>query len=485
MSATRARLDRLDELDRLVYRRLRRRPTPLDAALLALGRVADRWLLWLGVAGALAVGDGRFGRRAALRGLLSAGLASALANGPAKALTGRRRPAMAGLARRLPGLPPTRTTSFPSGHSATAFAFAAGAAQELPALAVPLSAVAGLVGYSRVHAGVHYPSDAVAGAALGVGAGLVTRRFWPVAPHEPARTRPTLAPAAIDASPEGRGLVVVVNPAAGFGTAPTDELRTALPEAEVVEVDDGARLEPVLRAAAPGACALGVSGGDGSVNVAASVAAEHDKPLMVVPGGTLNHFALAVGLSSVGEAVDAVRDGRAVAVDRGLIAGHTFLNTASIGSYVDLVDARERLEGRIGKWPAVVVALYRVLRHARPVAIEIDGEPRTVWMVFVGNCRYHPAGFAPSWRERLDDGQLDIRIVNGDRPWSRARLMASVLTGRLARCGAYEQRFERRITVRSREGTLRLARDGETFDGPDEFTIEKAPEPLVVYGPRS
>jgi diacylglycerol kinase family enzyme len=131
------------------------------------------------------------------------------------------------------------------------------------------------------------------------------------------------------------------------------------------------------------------------------------------------------------------------------------------------------------------VALYKVLRHAEQVRIEIDGEPRTVWMVFVGNCRYHPAGFAPSWRERLDDGQLDIRVVDGAAPWSRVRLIVSVLTGRLARCRAYEQRFERRVTVRSREGRLRLARDGETFDGPDEFTIEKAPEPLVVYVPAS
>ncbi|MDP8936492.1 MAG: phosphatase PAP2 family protein [Actinomycetota bacterium] len=484
VARARARLDRLDRLDRKIYRRLPRRSMRLNAALLALGRVADRWLLWVGVAGALALGDGRFGRRAALRGLLSAAVASVVAKGPAGLLTGRRRSGRAGLARRLPGLSVTSTTSSPSRHSATAFAFATGAAQELPGLAVPVTALAGVVAYSRVHAGAHYPSDAVVGAALGVGAGLVTRRFWPVAPHDPVETGPDLTPASVDPSPEGRGLVVVVNPSAGSGPAPTDELRKALPEAEIVEVDDGSQLEDALREAAPRACALGVSGGDGSVNVAASVAAEHGRPLMVVPGGTLNHFALALGLSSVADAAGAVRDGWAVAVDRGLIAGHTFVNTASIGSYVDLVDARERLEESIGKWPAVVVALYKVLRHAAPVHIEIDGEARAVWMVFVGNCRYHPGGFTPSWRERLDDGQLDIRIVDGNRPWSRVRLIASVLTGRLARCRAYQQRFERRITIRSQEGTLRLARDGETFDGPEEFTIEKAPEPLMVYVPR-
>ena len=479
MSAAR----RLDRIDRRVQRRLPRRSPAVNAVLLPVGRLADRWFLWVGVAGALAAGGGRFGRRAAMRGLLSAGVASALANGPAKLITRRRRPPAARLARWIPGLPVTATTSFPSSHPATAFAFATGAAQELPVVAVPALALAGLVGYSRVHTGVHYPSDVVGGAALGVGAGLATRRYWPVAPHEPARTRAASVSADAEPSPEGRGLVVVVNPSSGPGRPPTDELLAALPEADVVEVGEGSDLEEALREAASRACAIGVSGGDGTVNVAASIAAEHDKPLMVVPGGTLNHFAVALGLETVDEAVEAVRDGRAVAVDRGLIDGQTFVNTASIGSYVDLVDARERLEGRIGKWPAVVVALCRVLRHAEPVKIEIDGEARSVWMVFIGNCKYHPGGFAPSWRERLDDGQLDIRIVDGDRPWSRARLVVSVLTGRLARCRAYQQRFERSITVKSREGTLRLARDGETFDGHDEFTIEKAPEPLVVFSP--
>ena len=170
-------------------------------------------------------------------------------------------------------------------------------------------------------------------------------------------------------------------------------------------------------------------------------------------------------------------------MDRAVIDGHTFVNTASIGNYVDLVDAREKLEHRIGKWPAVVFALIGVLRTSHPVELEIDGQRRKVWMVFIGNCRYHPAGFTPSWRERLDDGQLDVRIVDGTHPWSRTRLLLSVMTGRLARCGAYEQRFVRSMHVKSLEGRLRLARDGETFDGPEEFTIAKADDPLLVYVP--
>ncbi|MDQ6724669.1 MAG: phosphatase PAP2 family protein [Actinomycetota bacterium] len=470
-------------LDHRLYRRTSRRSEATALGLLRLGRAADNSLLWVGVAGALAVGGGRFSRRAALRGLFGAALASGVANGPVKLLVRRARPPAGRLAGRFPGFPAPRTSSFPSGHTAAGIAFAVGAGQEVPALAVPLGALAALVGYSRVHSGVHYPSDALAGAAIGAAAGLATRRLWPVAPHEPAEVRTALTRAEVEPSPTGRGLVVVVNPSAGSSEKAAEELRKELPDAEVLELDDGQELDDALHQAVDSGCAIGVAGGDGSVNAAASLAADHDKPLMVIPGGTLNHFAYALGLDSLADAARAVREGRAVAVDRALIDGHTFVNTASIGSYVDLVDARERLEHRIGKWPAVVVALFGVLRHAEPLDLELDGERRKVWMVFIGNCRYHPYGFAPSWRERLDDGELDIRIVHGAQPWSRARLFASVLTGRLARCGAYEQRFTREMRVKSLDGRLRLARDGETFDGPEEFTICKADQPLLVYVP--
>ena len=457
----------------------------VEGGLALLGRAADGSKLWLGVAAGLALSGGRFRRRAALRGLFAVGLAS-VANGPVTVAVRRRRPVAGWPSRALRGLPgaPKPTSSFfPSGHSAPGFAFAIGAGQEVPALAAPLVVVAGLVGYSRVHSGAHPPSDVAAGAAIGAGAGLVTRRLWPVAPHEAAHVRTSLERAEVEPSPGGAGLVVVVNPSAGSSERAAKELRAELPEAEVVELEEGDDLQAALEKSAARGCVVGVAGGDGSINTAAAIAAENDKPLFVVPGGTLNHFAFALGLESIADAAQAVREGRAVAVDRAVIDGHTFVNTASIGNYVDLVDAREKLEHRIGKWPAVVVALMGVLRTSRPVELEIDGQRRKVWMVFIGNCRYHPAGFTPSWRERLDDGQLDVRIVDGTHPWSRTRLLLSVMTGRLARCGAYEQRFVRSMHVKSLEGRLRLARDGETFDGPEEFTIAKADDPLLVYVP--
>ncbi len=61
-----------------------------------------------------------------------------------------------------------RSTSWPSGHAASAFAFATGVGAAWPGAGVPLSVVASLVAYSRVHTGVHFPSDTIAGTASGV-----------------------------------------------------------------------------------------------------------------------------------------------------------------------------------------------------------------------------------------------------------------------------------------------------------------------------
>jgi undecaprenyl-diphosphatase len=280
-------------------------------------------------------------------------------------------------------------------------------------------------------------------------------------------------------------VTIVVNESAGGsgGDGIADRIRGELPMARVVTVDDATSLDDALAAAASGADVIGIVGGDGSINAAAGVAHAAGKPLLVIPGGTLNHFARDVGITGADDAIEALRVGEAVAVDVSAIDGKPFLNTASFGVYSDLVDLRERFEPTLGKWPALVLALARVLRTGEPVSVELDGTPRRLWMVFVGNCRYEPPGFAPAWRERLDDGVLDVRLVDATRPFARLSLVAAVLTGRLRQSQVYEE-FPTRECRITRLSVPRLARDGETFDGAPDFVIEKRPDPLSVYALR-
>jgi membrane-associated phospholipid phosphatase len=156
-------------VDAAIYAAVAATPTPsLDAAMRRLTTAANHSRLSLAAAAVLAVTRGKRGREAAAAGLVAIGVTSAAVNLVAKPIARRRRPE-----RDLVGVPLVRhvtmpvTRSFPSGHTAAAFAFATAVGDVAPYDAVGLRALAALVGYSRVHTGVHFPGDVVLGALIG------------------------------------------------------------------------------------------------------------------------------------------------------------------------------------------------------------------------------------------------------------------------------------------------------------------------------
>jgi membrane-associated phospholipid phosphatase len=168
-------LRELGAVDRAVYEAVARTPTrALDAPVRRLSNAADYSRLWLGIAAAVALFGGGRGRRAALEGVASIGVTSAVVNLVLKPTYQRRRPDRVDAERSrarhvaMPG-----STSFPSGHAASAFAFAYAVGRHLPGLAVPIRLLAAGVAYSRVHTGVHYPGDVVVGSVTGAGTAAV------------------------------------------------------------------------------------------------------------------------------------------------------------------------------------------------------------------------------------------------------------------------------------------------------------------------
>ncbi len=362
-------------------------------------------------------------------------------------------------------------------------ALAIAAAAELPLAVAPVLAV----GAASVGAGGR-PTQASMGrgALIGGASALMSLKIWPRVAHELAAAVVVRDVVDVLPSVDGDGLTIVVNPSSGPGSA-DDALAAisdALPAAEIVQLGPDDDLEAVLEEAAQRSRVLGVMGGDGTINAGASAALAHGRPLAVVPGGTLNHFARDLGIDTTDDAIAAIRTGDVVQIDVGLIDGHLFLNTASFGTYSEFVKARERHERRLGKWPAVVVALVMTLREGKPTSAVIDGTSRKVWMIFFGNCAYDPPGFAPATRSRLDDGTFDVRIVDGTHPWARTRLVAAVLLGRLAKSRVYQRWTATSITVDTDESTSNLATDGEIFDGAGNFVVEKSPSQLLVIAPQ-
>lgn len=451
---------------------------PADIALRRLSRSANHGRLWFAIAAAGALVAGR-SRRAGIRGAGALAATSFLVHTFLKPATRRDRPLIdrTPVVRRLPR--PPRTTSFPSGHAASAAAFATGAAMEFPASAAVLAPLAAAVGYSRVYVGVHYVSDVVAGAAFGAGIAMATRYWWPT-PEVPAPQERASAPAL----PDGRGLLVVVNPKAGNGGDPAGELRRQLPAAEIMVLDPATGLAAQLDGRVGTVRALGVAGGDGTVATVAAAALRHRLPLAVFPTGTRNHFARDAGVGSFADTVRAVEAGDALAVEVATVNDVPFVNTAVIGAYPELVRRREALAPTTGRWLATALAAGQVLRRQQPVPLTIDGWPVAVWTLFVGNCRYTTGhGLLHAYRPRLNDGLLDIAYLRADTPFSRTRAVLASLAGVRQRRRAYPRRLVTELAVSSRDGPVQLARDGEPAERVSSLQFGKLPDRLIVYRP--
>ncbi|NQX10846.1 phosphatase PAP2 family protein [Microbacteriaceae bacterium VKM Ac-2855] len=439
------RLSRVPEpvrrVDKAVGRRINRRAVhpSIDGFFVGLTRFADRGVLWF-VLAALLVLAGR--PREAARGLGSLMVASTAANLIGKRLFGGTRPLTVGVpvGRRLAHVPTSPT--FPSGHSASAAAFVTGVALESPRVGAVLAPVALGVGYSRLHVGVHWLSDVLGGAAVGAGVAVAGRMLVPARPRVAAvEERASRAPAEPAPLDRGAGLFVIVNPNAGRDSHRPDPLpilAAELPEAAVHPLAEGDDLTALVSAALAGShppTALGIYAGDGTTARVAGIARSHGLDLVVFPGGTMNHFAKALGLPAVEDAIAAVRRGVRRDVDVAeLVVGDqtiTVLNTVSIGVYPEFVERRERREGRIGKPLAAVVSAIEAVRGSEPVDLEFEGRRIRVWSYFVGVGREHPHSATPLARRRLDGGLLEVRILHANRQ-PRTRGAVSLVLGRFA-----------------------------------------------------
>ncbi|WUS34595.1 diacylglycerol kinase family protein [Streptomyces sp. NBC_01255] len=280
---------------------------------------------------------------------------------------------------------------------------------------------------------------------------------------------------------------MVVNPSSGAQPQimdPVRQLRTALPEAEGVLYEQGAGPLPQVLVDAAGEAAArggvqGVCGGDGTINTAVGPALKFGVPLMVLPGGTFNHFAADLGVETVADACAALAVRTAVRADVGRVktlrpregspaSGAEpayFLNTFSLGVYPELVRLRERWSPRIGGPPATLLGVVHILRTARPLRAAVNGRRHSMWLLFAGNSAYRSMGVAPVRRHDLADGLLDVRIAHGG-PFARTRLLATALAGVFAKTRLYAAARPTRLLISDLPLDAHLAFDGEVVPAP-------------------
>jgi undecaprenyl-diphosphatase len=488
---------RLGKLDRKLVRAVSGFPGGHhDELFPRLSAAANKGKLWFGVAAVLAFFPGRT-RRAALHGVLAQAVASAVTNLVFKTLLPRARP----LPEHLPAFrfvhPQPTSSSMPSGHSASAVAFTLGVGLVRPVLGAALAPLAAGVAYSRVHTGAHWPSDVVFGSALGAGAAMITRKWWPVRPPFPGIRRTAVKAAEL---PDGEGLGIAVNTLGGsYAEETAAALQKVFPKAYIQEIAHHENVaEEIARVASrPGVVALGVWGGDGTVGTAAAAAVEHSLPLLVLPGGTLNHFARDAGTPTLKAAVEAASRGEAARADLGLVTVErglpqtpeqqhlTMLNTASIGLYPNLVRRRELLQPALGKPLAGVVAMFRTFAAGTPTTLIVDGVRHKLWILYIGRGRYYPRDHAPLVRPVLDDGVFDLRMITADESFARLRLLWSVLTGTVATSRITHLSEASSIRVEPGDTTMVLAVDGEVMPGVRGVEFSVLPGALAYYSPAS
>lgn len=474
----------LGTLDANLFQTIARSPSPLlDRTMPPLTAAADHSKLWMGIGAGLILSGRPRWQRAAVRGLTSLAVTSLVTNQGAKRIRQRKRPSPSVVPLIRRGAHQPTSNSLPSGHSASAAAFSVGVALESPPLGLVMSALAGLVGLSRVATGAHYPGDVFIG--FGIGAGIATlggKLVPPIIPHNIATPAPSTVNAPLPH--DGAGLVVLGNPASGNGNGAEvlRAVRTQFPGAEVIELGPDDDYAAIARDAAARATALGVCGGDGTVATVAAAAHDADLPLAVFPGGTFNHFARDIGCADVDASIAKVRSGTATLMDAATLNDERLiLNTASIGAYPHFVRARTKWEHRVGKGAASALAMLQVARHSTPVEITIDGATVRTSLFLVGTSMYGSAGFAPARRERLDDGLLDVRFLESGRRFATIRVLSSLVTGLLQRSKLYHEMQVPEFTFTTPEPTT-IAHDGEVGEAYTSAHFRAAYRTLKVYG---
>ncbi len=469
----RSRLGRLDR--RLLNAAARQRSPAGNRVMTTASTLANRSLLWAGVAGVLALTGRRRARAAAASGLLGIGIAATLANGPLKFIWRRERPTGDAFGPLAPLLPLPRTFSFPSGHSASAFAFATGVTRTFPLAGPAVLPAAATVAYSRVHTGVHYPSDVLIGSAVGVASGLAAAA---VIRHRQASAHGIDAPSLDVALP--RSAVLLTSSDAGSADA-LDAAREALESGGIRIVDEVAvqhadRLDTIVRDA-ESAILLVAAGGDGTVSAAAGAAVNGKALFAVLPLGTSNDVARSLGMPM--DPVDAARaitQGRVCAVDAAQVARAdeppaVFLHAATLGlnaAFADLATTGSMRE-RFGAvtYPVAAAAAVRRYQPFR-CTVEHDGATQSFQAVHLSIGNAPVFGGVLGMRApgaSMTDGLLDVLIVER---LSMTRLLIAVADSIVG-----EHRPVHRVhTMRVRslaitvDGDQRIAVDGEVGGGP-------------------
>ena len=235
-----------------------------------------------------------------------------------------------------------------------------------------------------------------------------------------------------------------------------------------------------LEAAENGADSLAVAGGDGSVAAVAGVSAERGLPLVVVPTGTLNHFARDLGLDLVRplRALDAFAPGHHERrVDIGRINGRPFINNVSLGVYAEMLGDPGYRQDKLGVAQAKLQAAFSdpLLRRSLRITPPDGARLESVVAVVVSNNPYEFARWERfGQRQHLDTGTLQVSVLDASSLDELERLLAGTLRGAIEFRPALRHWLSERLETGVLGELVRAGIDGEpiTLEAPLRFSVD-------------
>jgi diacylglycerol kinase family enzyme len=240
-------------------------------------------------------------------------------------------------------------------------------------------------------------------------------------------------------------------------------------------------------AVAAGAQLVFAVGGDGTVRACAQALAGSQIPLAIVPRGTANLVATALGIpSSLGAALAVGFGQHERRIDLAVADGITFAAMAGIGLDAAVVGATAAgLKGAAGWLGYAATGIRRLAGTCTGFEIRLDGgEPigRQARCVVVGNVGLLPGGFVLLPEARPDDGLLDVGILAPAGPFGWPRVGWRVLT-RSRHDDAVLERYQARRVEIAAEAQLPRQADGELIGTAASLTVTLAPGGLLVRVP--
>lgn len=294
-------------------------------------------------------------------------------------------------------------------------------------------------------------------------------------------------------------VVVVANPTAGHGKAGRriGEVATRLQALRVshrIEVSDsGPDLQRIAREAAEaGARIVAALGGDGTASLAANGILGTDAALAVLPAGTGDDLAKAIGAGRFRQAVQMLADPKTADLD--LIEVTTgaerrvFLNIASAGFDSEVNETANGMSIRVGATGTYIAALVKTLSRFSPAgfAIVIDDQRLEVdgMLVEVGNGRWTGGGMKVLPNAWMNDGVLDVCVVEALSKLAFLRAFPRVFTGSHVRHPKVRILTGTRVQLEA-DRRVQVYADGERV-GPLPAIFRLLPAALpVVVSPRA